>query len=336
MKRYGMLYEKIYDFNNLLEAFKKARKGKRYRNEVLQYAANLEENLINLQNQLIWQTYEPSRCNEFIVHEPKKRIISAPQFKDRVLHHAIYKIINPIFERIFIYDSYACRVGKGTHAGADRLTRFIRMHDSHAYCLKGDISKYFAGIDHETLKMILRKKIKCTKTLWLLDKIIDFNGEPTGLGLGALTSQLFANIYLNELDYYIKQVLLVRHYIRYMDDFIIVSDSKEEMHMIRGDIENFLWTHLKLKTNQKTQIFPISQGINFLGYRIWPNHRLIRKSSIKRIKRKLKRFSNDYRDGLISISQIYPILVSWLGHISHADSYGIRKKVLEKFRLRRV
>jgi hypothetical protein len=121
-----------------------------------------------------------------------------------------------------------------------------------------------------------------------------------------------------------------------MDDFIIVSDSKEEMHMIRGDIENFLWTHLKLKTNQKTQIFPISQGINFLGYRIWPNHRLIRKSSIKRIKRKLKRFSNDYRDGLISISQIYPILVSWLGHISHADSYGIRKKVLEKFRLRRV
>jgi retron-type reverse transcriptase len=333
MKRHGSLFEKIYDFDNLLSAFQKAKKGKRYKNEVLLYTSKLEENLINLQNHLIWQTFEPGKYNEFIIYEPKKRIISAPQFKDRVLHHAIYKVLNPIYEKIFIYDSYACRAGKGTHAGANRLTKYIRMHSSNAYCLKCDISQYFHNIDHEVLKEILRKKIKCAKTLWLLDKIIDTNGESEGLGLGALTSQLFANIYLNELDYYVKQTLKIRHYIRYMDDFIIISDSKDELREIRQNIEGFLWDRLKLTTNQKTQIFPVKQGINFLGYRIWPSHRLLRKSSIKRIKRRLKRLSKDYQEGRATISQIRPVLSSWLGHASHADSYGVRKKILDSFKL---
>lgn len=332
------LFEQVYQFENLYKAYLKARKDKRYRHEVLEFSANLEENLLYIQNQLIYQTYHTGRYREFYVHDPKTRLVMALPFKDRVVHHALCNIIEPVFENSFIYDSYACRAGKGTHAGADRVTEFLRSAQRHwpkVYCLKGDIKQYFPSVNHDILKRILRKKIACPKTLWLLDEIIDSSANPgdlnpRGIPIGNLTSQLFANIYLNEFDHFIKEDLKARYYVRYMDDFIILNGNKKQLWAVLEEIKGFLEL-LDLQLNGKTGIFPIKQGIDFLGYRIWPTHRLLRKSSIKRMKRKLKAFKRRYQKGQISLEKINATIQSWLGHAKHADSYKLREKLLEGF-----
>lgn len=338
-KTYKSLLEQIYQFENLYNAYLKARKDKRYNREVLEFTANLEENLIILQNQLIYRTYSTGRYREFYVHEPKTRLVMALPFKDRVVHHAICNIIEPIFEARFMYDSYACRPGKGTHAGADRVTEFLRSAQKQwpkVYCLKGDIKQYFPSVNHGALKRILRKKIACSGTLWLLDEIIDSLADPgdlnpRGIPIGNLTSQLFANVYLNELDYYVKQDLNARYYVRYMDDFIILGGDKKQLWAVLEEVKDFLDYHLALQLNGKTSIFPIQQGIDFLGYRIWPTHRLLRKSSIKRMKRKLKAFKRKYQEGKIGLDRINATIQSWLGHCEHANSHSLRKAVLNNF-----
>lgn len=338
-KTYKNLFEQIYQFENLYKAYLKARKNKRYSHEVLEFAANLEENLIMLQNHLIYQTYSTGRYREFYVHDPKTRLVMALPFKDRVVHHAVCNIIEPIFEARFIYDSYACRPGKGTHAGADRVTKFLKSTQRQwprVYCLKGDIKQYFPSVNHGALKQIIRKKIACSKTLWLLDEIIDSLADPAdpnprGIPIGNLTSQLFANVYLNELDYYVKQVLGAKYYVRYMDDFIILGGDKRQLWATLEEIKGFLDRHLSLQLNGKTSIFPIQQGIDFLGYRIWPTHRLLRKSSIKRMKRKLKALKRKYGEGKIGLDRVNASIQSWLGHCKHANSYNLRKAILNNF-----
>lgn len=336
-KTYKNLYPKIYDFQNLHEAYLKARRGKRYKNDVLLFSAHLEENLVQIQNELIWHTYSTGRYRTFYVYEPKKRMIMALPFRDRVVHHAICNVIEPIWEARFIYDSYACRPGKGTHAGADRLTEFLRHHKrrfGRIYCLKADISKYFPSIDHSVLKNLLRKRIACPETLRLCDEIIDSTGIVVGIPIGNLTSQLFANIYLHELDEFVKYVLREPFYIRYMDDFIVLSGSKPQLHTVRREVENFLNCNLRLKLNNKTQIFPVeSRGVDFLGYRVWPTHRLLRKSSTKRMRYKLKKFKALYTAGKIDPREIRASVVSWLGHCKHADTYQLRRKMLYGFAL---
>lgn len=340
-KTFTNLYPAIHDFENLFNAYLKARRNKRYRSEALQFTANLEENLIQIQNELIYHTYKTGRYREFYVYEPKKRLIMALPFKDRVVQHALCNVIEPIFEARFIFDSYACRVGKGTHAGANRVTHFLRVAKRRwddVYCLKADIKQYFPSINHNILKTIIRRRIRCKETLWLIEEIIDSTADygdvnPVGIPIGNLTSQLFANVYLNELDQYVKQEKRLEYYVRYMDDFVILHNDKSYLHQLKKDLEGFLSDHLALSLNHKTSVFPIRQGVDFLGYRIWPTHRLLRKSSIKRMKRRLKKFTRDYRDGKIQISQIRPVLASWIGHASHADSYGVRKKILSTFKL---
>jgi len=341
--RYGNLYPKVYDFDNLHAAYLKARRNKRYRQEVLVFSANLEENLIQIQNELIWKTYHTGRYREFRVYEPKERLVRALPFKDRVVQHALNNVIEPIFEKTFIYDSYACRSGKGTHAGADRVTEFLKSAQRHwpkVYCLKGDISKYFPSIDHGILMHLIERRIKCRDTLWLLREILasspDAGGpRPKGVPVGNLTSQLFANIYLHELDCFVKHDLNCKYYVRYMDDFVILGPDKKQLHLLRGEIADFLDRFLALKLNGKTSVFPVSQGIDFLGYRIWPTHRLVRKGSIKRIKRKLKRFQIGYAQGKTDLEKVKRTLASWLGHVSHADSYNLRVKLLSEFKLTR-
>ncbi len=334
-KTFKNIYGQIYDFANLYAAYLRARRGKRYRHEVLRFSRDLEPNLIQIQNELVWKTYHTGRYREFFVYEPKRRPVAALPFRDRVVQHAIVSVIEPIWENRFVYDSYACRPTRGTHAGADRAQAFLRKvkrRHGKVYVLKADISKYFASIDHGVLKRLLRKRIACGDTLSLLDGIIVSTPGPTGIPIGNLTSQLFANIYLHELDEYVKYDLREHFYVRYMDDFVIIHHDKQHLQRLRVAIESFLWDRLRLRTNAKTQVFPVGlvrgRALDFLGYRIWPTHRKLRKGSIKRMRHRLRRLQALYAAGRIGFAQIGPRIVSWFGHAKHADSYNLRSKVL--------
>lgn len=323
-KTYKNLYKKIYDFENLHKAYKKARKNTKLKKEVLAFSMNLEENLIHLQNELIWHTYKTSRYQKFCVYEPKKRVIMALPFRDKVVHHALCNIIDPIWEARFIYDSWACRPGKGTHKGIDRLEGWLRRCQQNwgrVYCLKADIAKYFLSINHEILKKLLRKKIACPETLSLCYEIIDSTGTKYGIPIGSLTSQLFANIFLHELDEYIKNVLKVKFYIRYMDDFIFLS-SKKHLHQLQTFVELFLKEELNLRLNNKTQVFPVeSRGVDFLGFRIWPTHRLLRKTTKRRIQRRIKKLQKLHRLGKISKEQLNNSIQSYKGYCKNTNLY---------------
>lgn len=334
MKTHRDLYRAVCAFDNVHAAYLKARRGKRYKNDVLTFSARLEENLIDIHNQLAWKTYRPGPYKYFTVTEPKVRMIAALPFSDRVVHHALCNVIEPIFERAFIRDSYACRPGGGVLAGVLRTTRFLRdawrRWGADVYCLKGDISKYFYSVDHETLKRLIRRKIACPDTLELIDRIIDSPGDGVGMPIGNLTSQLFANVYLDALDHIIKDGLRVRYYIRYMDDFVIIHHDKAYLHQLLDEISGYLDHHLHLKLNGKTQVFPVRQRpIDFLGYRIWPTHRLMRKANVKRTRRKLKKFARLYRAGQMTMDEIRPSVMSWLGHAKHGDTWRLRRRILE-------
>ncbi len=334
VKRINNIYEKVYSFENIYLAYTKAKQNKRYREDVLTFTDNLEANLITIQNELIWKMYSPGRYREFIVYEPKKRIIQAPSFKDRVVHHALCNVIEPIFDARFIYDSYACRKGKGTHAGVERIIYFLRKLARslpRTYCLKADISSYFPSIDHTVLKTLLRKKVSCEDTLWFIDTIIDGTscGSARGIPIGALTSQLFANIYLNELDTFVKHDLRAKHYVRYVDDFIILSDSKEELWEHLGEIEIFLQDKLKLSLNHKTGIFPATLGIDFLGYRIWKDKLLLRKANIHRSKRRLRKLRVLHEKGEVKFEKLRSSVASWQGQCKFSKSYSAMQRVID-------
>lgn len=339
-RTYKNIYSQVYDFEALLRAHQRARRSKRDRYEVAQFERNLEPELIHLQNELVWRTYRTGAYRTFYVREPKTRLVAALPYRDRVVHQSLVAAIEPIWERRFLYDSYACRPGKGVHAGADRaqaLLRRVQRNYGRVYALKADISKYFPNIDHSILRNLLRRRIRCPDTLWLLDEIIASavdpdDPAPAGLPIGNLTSQLMANIYLHELDMFVKQELREPYYIRYMDDFVVVGNDKQRLHRAREAIEAFLWDHLRLQTNSKTQVFPIGRrggrGLDFLGYRIWPTHRLLRKRSIKRMRRKMRRFARLYREGQIDLSDVEPTVQSWIAHAEHADTFRLRRQLL--------
>ena len=245
MKRIGYLYHKIYDFENLYEAYKEARKCKRYRHEVMRFGQNLEENLIEIQNELIWHKYQVGRYHEFYINDPKKRLIMALPFKDRVVQWAIYRQLNPLFDKRYISTSYGCRIGGGVQKATHKLKEFIRAQPGTAYILKMDISKYFYRINHDVLMGILQRQIKDKELLWLLKTIIysdhdfgielgdhNFQGQrlsSVGMPIGNLSSQMFANLYLNEADQFAKHVLRVPFYVRYMDDIVIVDTDKQKL-----------------------------------------------------------------------------------------------------------
>lgn len=333
----GCTYEQIYQFENILNAAYQCRKGKTTSASALAFFNNLEENIVQIQNELMWEMYNVLPYRHFYVFEPKRRLISAPHFKDRVIHRAVYNVIEPLFDKRYIHDSYACRTGKGAHAGADRAQLFIKQVESEsskAYALKADISKYFSSIDHQILKSILDAKLKCQKTKSLLFYIIDnspSNAAGVGIPLGNLTSQIFANIYLHELDHFVKHTLKAKRYIRYMDDFVIIHKSKSQLSEWRNLIEVFLYKNLRLKTNSKTQVFPIAKtngrSLDFLGYRIYASHRLLRKSSVNKISTKLKRFRKEFSQGKVSLVEINQCVQSWLGHASHANTHSIKLKL---------
>lgn len=305
------VYDRICQYEELYQSHIEARKGKRYRDDVLTFTDRLEENLIELQNELIWQTYTVGKYRPFYVREPKLRLVMALQYRDRVVQWDIYKQLYPFYDKMFIEDSYACRRDKGTHKAADRLQYWLQQvsrKPGEWYYLKLDISKYFYRVDHLVLLDILSRRIKDQRLMRLLSEII--NSEDTRFGLpagvspedcpeeqwlndvgmpiGNLTSQLFANIYLNELDQLCKHELHLHYYIRYMDDVIILSNDKRELAETKEIIEDFLNNVLHLDLNKKTAIRPCYDGIDFVGYRIWATHRKLKKQTARRmIKRSL-------------------------------------------------
>lgn len=340
-KTYRLLYHKVYAFDNLHAAYRRARRGKRYRTEVLSFSAHLEENLLKLQLELANGSYRTGDYRCFEVREPKRRLVAALPFRDRVVQHALCNIIGPIFDVRFISDSYACRVGKGTHAGADRVTAFLRRAqkaNDETWILKGDVAQYFPSIDHEVLIGIIGRTIRCEATMRLVREIVSSwhtpGQEGKGIAIGNLTSQLFANIYLNDLDQFVKHRLRQRYYVRYMDDFVVVGSGKTPLHSVRQNISEFLTEQLDLGLNTKTQVFPMAQGVDFLGYRIWPTHRLLRKDSVKRMRRKLRRFSEGYASGDVDLEQINMSVQSWLGHSRHANTHNLRRRIFGSFVLR--
>lgn len=330
MKTHKNLFQEVCKYENLHNAYLKARKGKNNAAEVLKFTYNLEIELFKLQHELENHTYKTGKYRHFIVFDPKKRKISALPFRDRIVHHAVCSVIEPIFEGCFIYDSYACRTGKGTHAGANRIQKFIRDTSSDYYALKCDVSKYFPSVDHEILKQIIREKIADKKLLQLLDGIID--SAEKGIPIGNLTSQLFANIYLNELDKYVKDKLKIKYYIRYMDDFVILHESKQCMHEAKEKIRLFLASMRLTLHPKKANVFPITLGIDFLGYRIFRTHRLVRKSTVKRFQKNIKKKLRKYDYGIINFDKLMESFNSWEAYMNHANSYLLKKSLYARWK----
>ncbi len=343
MKRYGNLYYQITDFENIYLAAKKAEKGKRFRPNILKFNYNLEKELIEIKAALETQTYQPGAYRTFEITEPKPRLISAAPYRDRVIHHALCNIIGPIIETSFINDSYANRESYGNHRALKRFTQFYR---TSRYVLQCDIKKYFPTIDHQILKTLIRRKIKCPDTLWLIDKIIDNSNEPLpviqyfpgdnlltplerrkGLPIGNLTSQFFANLYLNGLDHFIKEQLKVKKYLRYVDDFALFSDDREFLGDARIAVESYL-TSLRLKIHPiKSQLFATQHGANFVGFRILRDRIRVRRDNLQRGRYRLRKMQSQLFNDTIELEKLLLSVQSWFAHLKHGDTWQLRQQL---------
>jgi len=313
-KKYKNLFDQVVDRDNLWRAYRKASLGKRNSLGYLEFRQNEAANIALLEQRLTDGTYRPGEPREFMVFEPKARQISALPFVDRVAQHALCNIIEPIFDRVFLPQSYACRKGKGTHAAARQVQSMLRKTPS-AWILKTDFSKYFASIDRAILHREFRRKLSCNRTLALLGAFIPEAG--TGLPIGNLTSQLGANLYGHVLDRWLRHIVGIGNFVRYMDDVVVIGRSREAMHLLQVLMASHAQHAMRLRFS-RWSVQPAAAGVNFCGYRIWPTHKLLRKSSVRRAKRKLASFaaSGDF----VAKSQF---LGAWLGHARHANTHHL-------------
>jgi retron-type reverse transcriptase len=344
------LYPTIINFDNLYFAWRKARLGKRYKPSVAGFERHLDDGLTQLHHELMTETWQPGGYRSFTVHEPKRRKISAAPFCDRVVHHALIRVLEPIYERKFIFDSYANRVRKGTHKALDRCTHYMRHYK---YVLQCDIKQFFPAIDHQTLQSILAKTIACQPTLRLCGKIISsgagiLDGEytmryfpnddlfaqnrPRGLPIGNLTSQFWANVYLNELDQFVKHELRCYGYVRYVDDFLLFAHDKATLHLWRNRIIAFLQTLRLTLHESRAQPKPVKHGIPFLGFTVYPTHRRLKRSKGIAYQRHLKTLYRRYQAGQITREQGRSSVMAWLGHIQHGDTWRLRQAIFRNIR----
>lgn len=318
-KKYKNLFNQVSDRGNLWEAYRNASRHKKHSYGYLIFRQYEAANIENMIAQLNAGTYVPGDHNVFYVYEPKERKISALPFLDRIVQHSLYKTINPIFEKTFLPSSFACRTNKGTHRGVKYVQSLIRKLPDGAWFLKLDFKSYFHNVDRKILWKEIDSKIKCRKTVELLEKFHPREGK--GLPIGNLTSQLLANIYGNILDRYLQHELKVKAWARYMDDTVIFGESQEELVEIHKKLTEFVTTKMLLNWS-KWSIKPVTSGINFLGYRIFKNYKLIRKDSVRRAKRKIHRYR---KSG--NIEKLEKFLASWKGHIQWADSHNLKRKL---------
>ena len=334
MRTWRNLYAEITDFENLLTAARKASRCKRQTKAVLDFFYHLEDELWALHHELQEKTWKPGAYSTFYIYKPKHRMISAAPFRDRVVHHALINVIGPLMEHSVIYDSYANRKAKGTHKAIMRYQHYLRCF---RYVLKCDIRKFFPSIDHDLLKAVLNKKFVCPETRWLIDTVIDnsnpqdspldyFTGDnlftpverKKGLPIGNLTSQFFANYYLNAFDHYIKESLGCRGYVRYVDDCALFSDSKKELWEWAKRIEKYL-EGMRLKLNPKrTVIYPSSEGRLFLGQIVFRSQRLLPSSNVRAFKKKLKALDT------ASPEKRQSSIAGWTGHARQANTRKLR------------
>ena len=342
MKINNYIFDTIISLESLFLAWETFKKDKQNKKDVMQFEWSLEKNIFQLHHDLKNKEYRHGLYASFYISDPKRRHINKATVRDRVLHHAVFTALNPIFEPTFIPYSFSCRVGKGTHKGVETLNRMARSVSSNnhkpCFALKCDIKKFFASVDQQVLLDIFRRRITDKNALWLLEEIISsFTSEYStifeqkGLPIGNLTSQLFANVYLNELDQFVKNKLKVKNYLRYTDDFVIVNNNRQYLENIISPISTFLHTRLHLTLHpKKVTINKFHQGIDFLGYVILPQYRLLRTKTRQRIYRKLRQRVSKYKDGVISSETLEQSLQSYLGVLSHANTYQLSQDLQNK------
>jgi RNA-directed DNA polymerase len=344
MHRHHHLFERICALENLIAAGKAALRGKRLRPPGCGFLSDFEKEVFLLHEELWAGTYRHGGYNYFTIREPKERIVAAAPFRDRVVHHAIVRVIEPLFERRFIEDSFACRRGKGTHAAMRRAAGFARRWP---YALKCDVRKYFPSIDHELLNGLLRRVIGDERLMGLLGHILDshadgqrqvwipggdlfnFRTVKRGLPIGNLTSQFFANVYLNPLDHFIKHDLRVKGYVRYMDDFLLFGNDRAGLRRQGRSVREKL-ADLRLEIHpDKYRLVPTASGVDFAGYVVFADGRIrIRSSSVRRFDRRYKKMLWDLRGRRIHAVKITESVRAWVTHAGHAQSYGLRRSVL--------
>jgi retron-type reverse transcriptase len=347
-KAFDNLYPQITDFGNLCEAWRKAAKGKRGCPAAAGFEMNLADELIRLQRELLDQTWTPGAYHSFLIRDPKKRLVSAAPFRDRVAHHALCNVTASLFENTFIADSYANRKGKGTHAALDRAQSLMRQYP---YVLQCDIRQFFPSIDHALLESILLRKIADEPTARFIRLIIQsgagihdedyqmvyFQGDdlfavnrPRGLPIGNLTSQLWANVYLNELDQFIKRRLRCRGYLRYVDDFLLFSNDKSELWEWKSAVREFL-AGLRLVLHEKSStVYPVANGIPFLGFRLFPEYRRLKRKNGVNFQRRLQRYHRAYAAGELGWEDLHQRIRGWVAHAAHADTWGLRRSLFSK------
>ncbi len=331
-------YDKL-TFIKFIEAHKRAADGKYQKREVLKFEMDLETNITTLIYKIKNKTYHMGKYREFYVYEPKKRLIKSLPYIDRVVHQwYVEEFIKPFFIPRFIKDTYACIDDRGAHKAVERMQHYLRLmkrkYDSY-YVLKCDIRKYFYSINKDILFNILKKKIS-DKELLLFTRLLIYDNDDsdTGIPIGNYTSQYFANIYLNELDHFVKDKLKIKYYIRYMDDFVLLLKTKEEAKEYMNIIIKFLEEKLKLKLNNKSKYYKSNMGVDFCGYRIYETHRLLRKRSKNKIKKLIKKWNKFYDIDTLNYKSVLLRWNSWRGHAMHANTYNLRKKYLNKVKFK--
>lgn len=340
MRRIGGIWEQVVAMDNLYTAYGKARKGKRRRPDVAQFSLDLESNLLTLQRELVAGEYAPGPYRQFTVYERKPRRIAVAPFRDRVVHHAVMNVLEPLLDQRFIPDTYACRKDKGVHRAVERYQQFAR---DNAYVLKLDIARYFPSIDRGILKQQLARRLKDQAVLALLYRIIDngpetdepvrffpgddlvsFSERQRGLPIGNLTSQFFANLYLDGFDHWLKEVQRVTGYLRYVDDLYLLDDDKQRLWALRDAIIGKLEALRLVLREDKTQVCRTTERVDVLGYKVSRYRRWLRNDNGFRFRRRLRCMGRLYRAGEMGWPAINASVQSWTGHARHADTEGLR------------
>ena len=351
LKRYGGLWEQVIAWDNLLLAARKAQRGKRSRGTVQRFNFALEDELLAIQAELTDFSYRPGLFHTHWITKPKPRLISAAPYRYRVVHHALMNVLEPVLERHFHPHSYACRRSKGTHAAADRVQDLMHRRRFLVHC---DVRKFFPSIDHAILKAVFRRLIKDRSVLWLMDLMVDHSNEQEpvlawfpsddlltplerrrGLPIGNLTSQWFANWYLNGLDHFVTSRLGIGGYVRYCDDFVLFLNDRFRLQQAVRQVATFL-ASVRLRLHEsKTVVVPSRSGLRFVGYRIWQTHRLIRKENVRALRRRVRWMQRAYAERRVDWPDIKVRLDSWIAHASQADSVRLLRRLSREWVFRR-
>ncbi|MBU6321305.1 MAG: group II intron reverse transcriptase domain-containing protein [Patescibacteria group bacterium] len=332
------IFPLITSAENLFAAWEVFKSGKRSRRDVVEFEQNVEQHLFQLQRDLRDKAYRHGPYRGFWIHDPKRRRIHKATVRDRVLHHAVFSVLNPVFEPAFIPASFSCRIGKGTHKGVGAVSEMLRTESRNGtkmcWALKCDIRKFFDSVDHSVLLGILERRVRDDDASWLLREIVGSysTAEGKGIPIGNLTSQMFANIYMNEFDQFVKRILRVKKYARYTDDFVVVSSDRTYLEKLLPPIRDFLADKLKLELHpQKVTIRKYRQGADFLGYVVLPHHTALRTRTKKRMFRKMRERAALYQNGAISKAAFEGVLHSYLGVLSHADAHELTERFRNQF-----